>query len=99
MVLQFVKNFNSIKVRLGLAMQQNKFKQQLLDFNSIKVRLEQKFAYLGSIHMPNFNSIKVRLELLTSSVSFTLFDYFNSIKVRLERLSVHFVVVSPISIP
>ena len=35
---------------------------KFLNFNSIKVRLEQKFSDLSRKHVTNFNSIKVRLE-------------------------------------
>ena len=52
-------------------------KKNDLDFNSIKVRLEQAFLYLAVLFKENFNSIKVRLErwLVTKAHQTLLFQF------------------------
>ena len=56
----------------------------MLDFNSIKVRLELRFLNDNSFLIANFNSIKVRLEHDIFDYLRFAYYYFNSIKVRLE---------------
>ena len=68
-------------------LQFQKKKDSLLNFNSIKVRLEpcpDPHSYWWWCR--NFNSIKVRLERLLDGKTRTAAINFNSIKVRLERL-------------
>ena len=55
-----------------------------MNFNSIKVRLEQTLHLQDFTYQGNFNSIKVRLELVLLSLLLKLIHHFNSIKVRLE---------------
>ena len=57
---------------------------EVSNFNSIKVRLEQKADALKSQQEMNFNSIKVRLEPTCPVCSHRMHPNFNSIKVRLE---------------
>ena len=57
----------------------------VVNFNSIKVRLEHLLVKLPLLLMLNFNSIKVRLELISIFGVLLLLQHFNSIKVRLER--------------
>ena len=56
----------------------------MINFNSIKVRLELDNMIPTRKEMYHFNSIKVRLELV-SSLDGCCYSYFNSIKVRLEH--------------
>ena len=58
----------------------------ILNFNSIKVRLELLLLLWILIVSLNFNSIKVRLELFLYLLFMNRFNNFNSIKVRLEPL-------------
>ena len=68
--------FNSIKVRLervgNLVVSTTLFR----DFNSIKVRLELKYALDEDYETNDFNSIKVRLELLLQVLSLALSSIF-----------------------
>ena len=56
----------------------------LIDFNSIKVRLEPRTFHLASKRPAYFNSIKVRLEHSAKLSICKSSPDFNSIKVRLE---------------
>ena len=61
----------------------------LIDFNSIKVRLERS-SIVGFHNIKNnFNSIKVRLEQVHRKIQNLQKLNFNSIKVRLEPHKVH----------
>ena len=55
-------------------------------FNSIKVRLKQKFAQFRKQVLDDFNSIKVRLKPAEDFADVLAADrHFNSIKVRLKH--------------
>ena len=59
----------------------------LIDFNSIKVRLEPRTFHLASKRPAYFNSIKVQLE--RKHLRDTHYhENFNSIKVRLELMAI-----------
>ena len=55
-----------------------------LDFNSIKVQLEQALPELLLCQYTYFNSIKVQLEQIASIGAYLNLTNFNSIKVQLE---------------
>ena len=55
-----------------------------INFNSIKVQLEQSILRAKPYTERNFNSIKVQLEPLAPELFNCRPDYFNSIKVQLE---------------
>ena len=58
---------------------------QYLNFNSIKVQLEQAEEYLCHNLDLYFNSIKVQLEPIKRLMLYIAIVNFNSIKVQLER--------------
>ena len=66
------------------------YDMRLANFNSIKVRLEQRtdFVYYAECE---FQFHKGTIRTHTSLVIALQFIYFNSIKVRLERVSMLFV--------
>ena len=78
-------NFNSIKVRLELHLQQNIETETRFQFHKGTIRTFLEIWFLQNCVY--FNSIKVRLELNNLLCRIVQKLYFNSIKVRLEHLS------------